>query len=138
MRYALLLIAAIGIAFGVAGCAPKEPVFIGVPVPLSQQEVIEMTEAGATDEEIIREINDTQTVYSLTVRDIERLKAEGVSEGVINYMNETPNRRVQVIERVRVVPDPWYGPYYDPWYDPYYDPWYRRTRFHFGFYYRNR
>ncbi len=137
MRYALLAAIIAALALGMAGCAPRPPIYVGVPVPLFQQEVIDMTRAGATDEEIIREIVNTRTVYSLTVGDISKLKEAGVSEGVINYMLETPNRRVRVIERVRYVPDPFYGPWYDPWYDPWwydpwYDPWYPRSRFHFG------
>jgi len=129
MRYALpaAIVAALIVIIG--GCAPLPPTYVGVPVPLSQQEVIDMTEAGATDEEIIREIDNTRTVYSLTVGDIDKLKEAGVSEGVVNYMLETPNRRVRVIERVRYVPDPFYDPW---WYDPWYDPWYPQSRFHIG------
>ena len=129
MKYPIIALAAIALALTITGCSQVPPRYVGVPVPLTQQDIIEMTGLEATDEEIMAEIDNSGTVFNLTVGDIAKLNEAGVSEGVVNFMLETPHRRVRVIERVRYVPS-----YYDPWgYDPWYDPYYRpRTRFHFG------
>lgn len=145
MRYVLLAVVAGILAIGVLGCAPMYPTYVGVPVPVSQKDIIDMTEAGATDEEIIREIDDTQALFKLTVNDVNALKEAGVSEGVVNHMLDTPNRRVRVVNRYYY--DPSYYSWYDPWYDSWYDPWYYgygysyrryrrypRVQFNFGWY----
>jgi len=48
-----------------------------------------MVKSGMTDEEIIRRIDGTRTVFKLSSDDVVRLRNEGVSDRVVNYMLET-------------------------------------------------
>src|SRR5437867_3067443 len=67
------------------GCATKPP-----PLPpLAQADIVSMTKAGVPDEEIIRRIDATRTVFHLGTEDVVRLRDEGVSSRVIDYMLET-------------------------------------------------
>jgi hypothetical protein len=92
----------------VAGCAttPRLP-------PLTQADIISMTKAGATDEDIIRRIDATRTVFVLSADDVVRLRKEGVSDRVVTYMLDTYTRAAVAEERRR-------SEYYN---------------FHYGFYY---
>ena len=58
-------------------------------------EIIEMTKAGATDQEIINEIQQSKTVYKLDGNAYARLRQIGVSNNVINYMQETYTDEIQ-------------------------------------------
>ncbi len=58
-------------------------------------EIIEMTKAGATDQEIINEIQQSKTVYKLDGNAYARLRQIGVSNDVINYMQETYTDEIQ-------------------------------------------
>ena len=69
------------------------------PVPLSLAEIISMTKAGLWDEDIIRRIDSTGTVFRLGADDVVRLRKEGVSDRVINYMMETYTRAVAAEQR---------------------------------------
>jgi hypothetical protein len=101
------------VALALCGCAtvPK-------PVPLTQADIISMTKAGMTDEEIIRRIDDTRTVFRLNSDDVVRLRNEGVSDRVVTYMLETYTRAAVAEERRRSSYS--YGLYYGPYY---YHPW---------------
>ena len=52
-------------------------------------EIIEMTKAGVSDQEIINKIQQSQTVYKLDGNQYANLRQVGVSNDVINYMQET-------------------------------------------------
>jgi uncharacterized protein YcfL len=69
------------------GCASKPPPPVVPPVTLN--EVIQMTRAHATDQEIIDRINASHTVFRLTANEIVYLRSENVSELVVNFMNDT-------------------------------------------------
>lgn len=58
-------------------------------------EIIEMTKAGASDQEIINEIEQSKTVYKLDGNAYARLRQIGVSDNVINYMQETYTNEIQ-------------------------------------------
>ena len=58
-------------------------------------EIIEMTKAGASDQEIINEIEQSKTVYKLDGNAYARLRQIGVSNNVINYMQETYTNEIQ-------------------------------------------
>lgn len=58
-------------------------------------EIIEMTKAGASDQEIINEIQQSKTVYKLDGNAYARLRQIGVSDNVINYMQETYTDEIQ-------------------------------------------
>jgi hypothetical protein len=106
----------IGIVAALAtGCAttPK-------PIPLNQSDVISMVKAGVPDEEILRRIDDTRTVFRLSSDDVVRLRNEGVSDRVVNYMLETYARAVAAEQRRQD------ASYYDFHYGFYYGhPWHR-------------
>jgi hypothetical protein len=58
-------------------------------------EIIDMTKAGASDQEIINEIQQSKTVYKLDGNAYARLRQIGVSDNVINYMQETYTNKMQ-------------------------------------------
>jgi hypothetical protein len=58
-------------------------------------EIIEMTKSGASDQEIINEIQQSKTVYKLDGNAYARLRQTGVSDNVINYMQETYTNELQ-------------------------------------------
>lgn len=84
------------LALVLMGCAtvPK-------PAPLNQVDVISMTKAGLTDEEIIRRIDDTRTVFRLNSDDVIRLRNEGVSDRIVTYMLDTYTRAAVDEQRSR-------------------------------------
>jgi hypothetical protein len=82
-----LLLLLVGLA--TAGCATRP-----APIPLTQADIISMAKADTTDEEIIRRIDTSHTVFRLGAADVVRLRNEGVSERVVNYMLETYPRYV--------------------------------------------
>ncbi len=57
---------------------------------LSVQDVINMHKSNIADDKIISLIKKTDSHYSLTTRDIDRLQRAGVSNTVINYMMRSP------------------------------------------------
>ncbi len=125
----LLILAVLVGSILLSGCVERRPVvFVGVPISLTQQDVIDMAKKGATEAEIIAEIEDTQSIFVLNTKDIEKLKEEGVPEAVIDHMLTTRERPPRVIERYRIVEEPVYV------YRPYYRP---RVTFHFGYYYHS-
>jgi len=54
-----------------------------------------MTKAGASDQEIVNEIQQSKTVYKLDGNAYARLRQIGVSDNVINYMQETYTNKMQ-------------------------------------------
>jgi len=67
------------------GCATARP----RPQPLTQADVISLTKASTADEEIIRRIDESRSVFRLGAADVVRLRQEGVSERVVNFMLDT-------------------------------------------------
>jgi hypothetical protein len=95
------------------GCATPHP----RPAPLTQADIISMVKAGTTDEDIMRRIDDTRTVFRLSSDDVIRLRNEGVSDHVVNFMLDTYTRAA-VAEQRRYDADYQfrYGFYYGhPW-----------------------
>ena len=77
-----------------------------------------MVKAGMTDEDIMRRIDDTGTVFRLSSEDVIRLRNEGVSDRVANYMLDTYTRAVAAEQRRRDAADYnfHYGFFYgSPW-----------------------
>lgn len=91
MKTLILLFA---VALTTIGCATRPR-----PQPLSQSDIISMTKAGVADEEILRRIDGTRTVFRLSSEDVIRLRNEGVSDRVVNYMLDTYTRYVADQER---------------------------------------
>lgn len=57
------------------------------------EDVKTMNDAGVTDGKIIDLIQSTNTVFYLTPADVAGLKKAGVSERVIDYMQQTPYQK---------------------------------------------
>jgi hypothetical protein len=91
------------------------------PPPLTQPEVVAMVQAGKTDEEIMRLIDQTYSVFRLSPQDVVALRDQGVSDRLIAYMMETHTRAAVAAERQRS----WYygGPYYYYYPFPYHSRW---------------
>ncbi len=72
------------------GCATLSGNPVGPPPdPVTVQEVVEMTEAGLPPQIIINKIQESHTVYRLQASQLVQLKDMGVSDEVINYMQQT-------------------------------------------------
>lgn len=56
---------------------------------LGISDIIVLSKAGISDENIINKLADTGSVFNLTVEEVEALRREGVSSNVINYMLDT-------------------------------------------------
>jgi uncharacterized protein (DUF433 family) len=91
MKTALLLAA---LTISAAGCKTTPP-----PTPLTQTDIISMTKAGMTDQEIINRIDGTRTVFRLTADNVVTLRQEGVSDSVVTYMLDTYTRFAVAEER---------------------------------------
>ena len=56
------------------------------PLPLTMQQIVDMTKQGSTSDQIIAQIQSTHASYVLNADDVNFLHANGVSERVIEYM----------------------------------------------------
>ena len=68
------------------GCASLKESFESSGPPLSREEIIELARSGASDDEIIKRIDDTWTVLDLKTADILEMKKQGVNEKVIDHL----------------------------------------------------
>ncbi len=88
-----------------------------------KKDVVSMTRAGIPDSLIIEKIRHSEAIFSLKTKDIEALRAEGVSDRVIAAMLRTEDRQPRQGRYYRE----WGWPYDTPWdmgfgfYDPFYD-----------------
>lgn len=84
---------------------------------LGMTDIVQMTQGGVSDQVIIGQIQSTGSVYALSPADIQWLKDNRVSDGVIMEMQQSqnrvrpvvygrPNRPVYVAEPVYVYPPP--------------------------------
>ena len=78
------------------GCASTKP---PPPPPLTQADVISMVKGGLTDEEIMRRIDDTRTVFRLSSEDVIRLRNEGISDRLTTFMLDTYTRAAMAAQR---------------------------------------
>lgn len=85
--------------------------------PLSVSDVQALASAGISDELIISQIRNSRTVYSLNTADIIRLKNNGVSETVIDFMINTQTQTDSTYVTGVVGPIP-PAPLPDPRYEP--------------------
>lgn len=104
-----------------------------LPVHMTQEDIIQLSQAGISDEVIINQIKATRSTFFLSNEEIITLKQANVNDSVINFMVETGieiPRAILVEPPVRIryyySSDPWYDYWWgDPWYD---DWWWRRRR----------
>jgi hypothetical protein len=98
------------------GCATPQP----TPPPVTLANIIAMAHAGLPDDEIIRQVEDSRTVFRLGADDICRLRQDGVSAAVLNYLLDSYLRyRLQQQRRQDLSDYEWrlrYGAIYGhPW-----------------------
>jgi len=106
-----------------AGCASRPQ-----RVPVSIEEIVQMSIAGTPPSDIIARMEASDTVYRLSGSELARLKDQGVPDPVLDYMQDT----YLDYERSRAYRnyDPWWGPPHPYWgwgyygYYPY-RPYYR-------------
>src|ERR1035441_10040675 len=70
----------------VMGCASHRP---APPPLLTQADVISMVKMGVADEEIMRRIDETRTVFRLSSEDVVRLRNEDISDRLVTFMLDT-------------------------------------------------
>ena len=59
------------------------------PALVKVPEIIQMSKDGLTSKDIIQKIKDSHTAYSLKADQLAKLQKQGVSDSVINYMEQT-------------------------------------------------
>jgi hypothetical protein len=80
----------------VAGCAGMQR-----RAPPSVDQIVEMSKAGKPADEIIRELQETRAVYPLTATQIVRLHEQGVSDSVLDYMQNAYAESIRWDARVQ-------------------------------------
>lgn len=69
------------------GCAALEGEAVKPPVTVSA--VIQMTRENVPADTIVKKMRETRTVYRLSATELVQLHDQGVSDLVLNYMQET-------------------------------------------------
>jgi hypothetical protein len=115
IRVTVVLIAAI--LFGACASLGKIP-----PAPTTA-EIVQLSKDGVPAGEIIRRIDESRAVYRLSASALAQLRAQGVSDEVINYMQQTYIASVRDEEWYRArqlsVWPPYRGPFPYPYLYPY-------------------
>ncbi len=113
-RGAMVVIAACGLAAGLfpAGCATTDKT--KVP-PVTVGDIVKMSKDGLPPSEIIARIHQSGTVYRLKASELAKLKEQGVSDEVIDYMQKT---YIHALQRDQQLED---ARYWTRWEDGY---WY--------------
>lgn len=88
----------------VSACAtaPRRP-------PPGVEEIVQMSEQGVAPESIIEQMRESRAVYRMPASELVKLKARGVSDAVLDYMQQTyleDERR-----RAYYQAGPYWGPY---------------------------
>ncbi len=75
---------------------------------MTVNDVVYMSQSGVGESTIIKQIQNSRSVFQLNSGDVVNLKGQGVSENVINTMLDTNRRAVRpvIYERPVVVCDP--------------------------------
>jgi hypothetical protein len=107
MRRPLILFAATALLLS-GGCATlKSP---PRPEPPATEQVVQMSQAGKSAEDIIKLMKDSRAVYELPASQLADLRQRGVADKVIDYMQATYLEQARYEEALR---RPYYfGPYY--------------------------
>jgi len=102
------------LAILVAGCATPAP----PPSPLTESDILFMINARLSDADIMHNIDVTHSVFHLNSDDVIRLRKEGVSDRVVNYMLDTYARAAAARQRRQDMDDADFynrsGPYPHP------------------------
>jgi hypothetical protein len=95
---------AIWFSLVVTGIASLQSCIVYRPYPenaklLSVPDIIQMSKDSVSSKDIIAEIDQSHTVYSLKADQLVKLRDEGVQDSVLNYMEETKINAVQQNQR---------------------------------------
>ncbi len=98
--------------------------------PLSLYDIKSLSRAGVSDGVILRYLRDQETIYSLSSNDVTSLRNAGVSQSIVDFMLQTPQRygSPPVVIGVGYGYGPYWGPgpFWGPYYGPYYGGYYHR------------
>jgi hypothetical protein len=75
-------------------------VYNNVPPAITVPEIVQMSKDGVDSKDIIKDIKRSRTVYWLKADQLARLRDEGVSDSVINYMEKTHINAVRQNQRL--------------------------------------
>ncbi len=92
LRLSLLMVVVAAGAL-LAGCGEtyeERAVLVGVPIPMTTDEVVAATKAGESEDAIISRLQHAGVAGSLTTKDVDSLREEGVAESVIDWMLAHP------------------------------------------------
>lgn len=90
----------------VGGCASVQS-----RPPVTIERVLDMTRQGTPPNDIIEEMRAAGTVYRLSGSQLAKLREQGVSDEVLDYMQDTYLDEAQRRARVSSYDPYWYGPY---------------------------
>lgn len=85
-KKALVLVILGTTLFLLSGCASEAQRDLA---PVMVSAIVSQSKEGVPDDEIIREISDSGTVYRMSASELANLRDKGVSNAVINYMQQT-------------------------------------------------
>lgn len=97
-----------------AGCAS-----LGEKAPPSAAEVVEMAKDGQKAEAIIQRMQESGAVYRLSASQLADLRAQGVPDKVIDYMQQTYIEAERYREWARARDVYFYLPFFSPYRRPY-------------------
>lgn len=83
---AMVLLAALALWVGGCATSANRPV---IPQPVTVEQIVKMSQEGMPPDEIIRKMRNSRTVYRLKASQLAKLRDEGVSDKVIDYMQHT-------------------------------------------------
>src|SRR5882724_1299676 len=80
----LIVLTCITLLGGCATLGTTEP-----PPPVTVSEIIQMSKEGVPTDTLIERMRDSETVYRLTAAQLAELHEQGISDQVIDYMQQT-------------------------------------------------
>ena len=129
----------LSVALFVGGCATALPpdgpriqrlsaeeadrIGVALPKPVTLDEIVSMSRAGAPPDTIIQRMRETASVYRLNQLEIVRLQEAGVAQSVIDHMT-AHQRQEEALAHERAAREAaWARSYASPWGWGHYDPW---------------
>jgi hypothetical protein len=87
----VMVVLAVGAVLMGCGETYREPtVMVGVPLPMTTDQVVAAVKAGESEDAILSKLQRSGFAGTLTAKDVDQLRAEGVPEGVIDWMLARP------------------------------------------------